>query len=83
MPKDATTIIEWVSEHTRPVAVLEDAGTFEAIFSKLVRKLDGKPIAESSCKRYRAIMNKFHVVQTRAAALGDARRFHTGRLRRR
>lgn len=59
MPQDVTAIIEWVSTHTRPVAVLGDAHTFEGVFSKVVRKLDGKPMAESSYKRYRAIMNNF------------------------
>ncbi|MEZ0109270.1 integrase [Catenulispora sp. EB89] len=59
MPADVAVIVEWVSGRTRPVADLEDANTFEDVFSKIVRKLDGKPMAESSYKRYRAIMNNF------------------------
>lgn len=59
MPKDVTAIVDWVRDHTRPVADLDDAHTFEEIFSKVVRKLDGKPMAASSYKRYRAIMNNF------------------------
>ncbi|MEY9859310.1 hypothetical protein ABH935_004938 [Catenulispora sp. GAS73] len=59
MPADVAVIVEWVSGRTRPVADLEDANTFEDIFSKVVRKLDGKPMAESSYKHYRAIMNNF------------------------
>jgi len=59
MPSDAAAIIEWVGAHSRLVNDLEDANTFEEIFSTITRKLDGKPMAESSYKRYRAILNSF------------------------
>ncbi|WP_194893743.1 tyrosine-type recombinase/integrase [Catenulispora pinisilvae] len=69
MPKSVAAIIDWVCEHTRPVADLNNADTFEEIFSKIVRKLDGKPMAESSYKRYRAIMNSFLAYSVRLKQL--------------
>lgn len=59
MPEDVVDVVAWVAGHSRLVSVLDDADTFEVVFSKVTSKLDGTAMAESSYKRYRTILKSF------------------------
>lgn len=56
-PEDVAAILRWVERNTLTMAAWEDPAKVEDVLEAIATKLDGKPVAASSVKRYRRILN--------------------------
>ncbi|WP_234320283.1 integrase [Streptomyces sp. SBT349] len=56
-PPEAAAILRWVKRNTPTMAVWEDADGVEDLLEALDTKLDGTPVAASTVKRNRRILN--------------------------
>ncbi|MFI5986357.1 tyrosine-type recombinase/integrase [Streptomyces sp. NPDC051555] len=56
-PPETAAILKWVERNTLSMAAWEDAGKVDGVLRCLSRKLDGTPVAASSVKRSRRVMN--------------------------
>ena len=69
MSQQDSDIVAWVRIKCRPMRDLEDQTVFEDVLAKVMRKVDGTPRADSSYKRYRAILGNFLNYSVRAKQL--------------
>ncbi|TDC24499.1 site-specific integrase [Streptomyces sp. 8K308] len=56
-PEYCAKALEWVEEHSVPMAALEDAEVLRKALDALAQKLDGKPAAARTVKRKRACLS--------------------------
>ena len=56
-PEDVTRVLEWVADHSRPLADLADVDVMLDVLDAISRKLDGKPAAANTIARKRAVLN--------------------------
>lgn len=56
-PEDIFRVLEWVAEHSRPLADLADVDVMLDVLDAISRKLDGKPAAANTIARKRAVLS--------------------------
>ncbi|MEV8588480.1 site-specific integrase [Streptomyces sp. NPDC051180] len=56
-PPEVTVILKWVQRHSLTMAAWEDESTVEAVLRVAATKLDGTPVAASSARRTKRVLN--------------------------
>ncbi|MGP3970946.1 tyrosine-type recombinase/integrase [Streptomyces sp. 6N223] len=56
-PPEVAAVLRWVRRNTLTMAAWEDAEQVEKVLRALATKLDGTPVAASSVKRHRRVLN--------------------------
>ena len=56
-PEDIVQVLEWVADHSRPLADLADVDVMLDVLDAISRKLDGKPAAANTIARKRAVLS--------------------------
>jgi len=56
-PEDLAHVLEWVADHSRPLADLADVDVMLDVLDAISRKLDGKPAAANTIARKRAVLS--------------------------
>ena len=56
-PEDIVHVLEWVADHSKPLADLADVDVMLDVLDAISRKLDGKPAAANTIARKRAVLS--------------------------
>jgi integrase len=56
-PEDVTEVIQWITEHSRPLTDLADQDLMLDVLDAISVKLDGKPAAANTVARKRAVLS--------------------------